>query len=349
MPFIEIVLLYCLRSISGERTVYSILHILNGKKSSQTIQDIHLFQLTRLFQTFPDLSRKEFEGMIAALENKGWLDLLSPQHAVVKKDKQHKLETLLMEHPLPKHLNGWKFHQQTAIFWERLSLFVQVAAHLKAGKRRYIPVQRDRSIQIWLKETLTALPIPRSKISESLYEELVTCLEHDEIDPLYVVVRLTGCDNIGLTVQQGAQKLKVDEDYYQIYFLSVLHFMMDYIQKYEEDFFLLKKMIKETQQNLPLTLSSAKTYYYIQKGYSIEEISAVRKLKESTIEDHIVEIILNIPTFSISNYVTEETFAAIKNSVKTLETKSLKLIKESLQSVSYFEIRVVLAKLGDKI
>jgi uncharacterized protein YpbB len=47
--------------------------------------------------------------------------------------------------------------------------------------------------------------------------------------------------------------------------------------------------------------------------------------------------------------VIEDNFVRIKNCVKKLETKSLKLIKENLQNVSYFEIRVVLAKLGDRI
>lgn len=349
MPFIEIVLLYCLQNISGERTVYSILHILNGKKSSQTIQDIHLFQLTKLFQTFPDLSRKDFEALMKNLKRDGWLEQLSKQHVVISKDKQNELEMLLVENPIPKHLNGWNYHQQTNVFWERLSLFVQVAAHLKAGKRHYIPVQRDRSIQAWLKEALANIEMPRNRISERLYGELVACLNHDGIDPRYFVLRLTGCGNIGLTVHQGAQKLQVDKDYYHVYFLSILHFMMDHIKKWEDDFPLLKKMIKKTEQNLPLTLSSAKTYHYIQRGYRIEEISAIRQLKESTIEDHIVEIILNIPTFPISEYVTEDNFVRIKNCVKKLETKSLKLIKENLQNVSYFEIRVVLAKLGDKI
>ncbi|GKU81040.1 helix-turn-helix domain-containing protein [Niallia sp. NCCP-28] len=349
MPFIEIIVLYCLHNISGERTIYSILHILNGKKSSQTIQDIHLFQLTMLFQTFPELSRKDFQAIMETLKGNGWLEELSEQHVVIRKEKQSELEMLIVENPIPERLNGWTYHQQTSAFWERLSLFVQVAAHLKAGKRRYIPVQRDRSIQVWLKETLASINIPRDKISEKLYGELMACLDHDDIDPRYFVIRLTGCDNIGLTVHQGAQQLQVDKDYYHVYFLSILHFMMDRIRKLEDDFPLLQKIIKKTEQNLPLTLSTAKTYQYIQRGYNIEEISTVRQLKENTIEDHIVEIILNIPTFPISEYISENSFVRVKNCVEKLGTKSLKFIKENLQDISYFEIRVVLAKLGDKI
>ncbi|WP_445492150.1 helix-turn-helix domain-containing protein [Niallia sp. 03133] len=348
MSFIEIVILHCFQRIKGERTIYAILHLLNGKKSSQTIQDIHLFQLTALFQSFPELTRCNFEKIVVQLADNGWLDQINDQHYAVNKDKKYQVEKLLQMEPIPKYLKGWSYHQVTTVFWERLSLFVQVASHLAVNKGRYLPVQRDRNVQNWLKETLYLLKIPRNELSENLYSEIVDCLDEHDIQPEYLIIRLTGVDYIGLTSHQAAELLKVDHDYFLVYFLSILHFMIGRVLEREKKFPILKRMIQTSNQFLGLTRSTAKTYEYLQLGYSIEEIIAARQLKRSTIEDHIVEIILNIPTASIHHFVEEKKAKQIEACIKRTSSKSLKQLKEKLSNISYFEIRIVLAKLGDK-
>ncbi len=58
LTFLQTMILFCLQKINGERTIYSIYHLLKGKKSSQTIQDTHLFHLQPLFQTEYELESK---------------------------------------------------------------------------------------------------------------------------------------------------------------------------------------------------------------------------------------------------------------------------------------------------
>ena len=58
LTFLQTIILFCLQKINGERTIYSIYHLLKGKKSSQTIQDTHLFHLQSLFQTEYELESK---------------------------------------------------------------------------------------------------------------------------------------------------------------------------------------------------------------------------------------------------------------------------------------------------
>ncbi|MGP7816092.1 helix-turn-helix domain-containing protein [Niallia sp. 01092] len=347
MSFMETLVLHCMQIINGERTIYSILHMLNGKKSSQTIQDIHLFQLTALFQTFPSLTRADFEKVITKLEENGWIHKVSDQHYVVKKEKYNKIKDLLQKCPIPR-LKGWRYYQLTTVFWERLSLFVQVTSHLAVSKVRYLPVQRDRFVQDWLKETIYSVKIPRNELSKQLYKEIIECLEKIEGDPRYLIVRLTGVDYVGLTSQQAAEQLQMDHDYYHVCFLSILHYMIERIIENEQRFPLLKKMINTNSHFLSLTKSTATTYEYLQLGYSVEEICRIRQLKQSTIEDHIVEMVLNIPSFLINEFVAEDKIKQIENCAKQTSSKSLKQLKERLANVSYFEIRVVLARLGDK-
>ncbi|MFB8735047.1 helix-turn-helix domain-containing protein [Bacillus sp. SL00103] len=42
------------------------------------------------------------------------------------------------------------------------------------------------------------------------------------------------------------------------------------------------------------------------KGFDIEQIAHIRSLKKATIEDHIVELSIHEPSFSIEPYVSIE-------------------------------------------
>src|SRR3954469_3240333 len=79
MRYIENIILYCLKQLKGERTIYSIYHLLNGKKSSQTIQDAHLFSIKKFFRIFESLTRESFEEIITNLVNKQLICLCGNQ------------------------------------------------------------------------------------------------------------------------------------------------------------------------------------------------------------------------------------------------------------------------------
>lgn len=350
MTFIEVIVLYCLQRIKGERTIYSVLHILNGKKSAQTIQDIHIFELMPFFQTCPNLSRAEFDRIISALKEQKWTAAGKTfQHYDINPKQEDEFARLLIEYPIPTHLNGWKYHRIAVGFWERLALSVQVASHLSKGDNRYMPIQRNIVVQAWMKQALQNYAGDRQSLNEQLYQELADCLDDEAVLPEYLVCRLTGSEHIGLTPEQAAANLGIDRSYYELYFLSLLHFMLKKILSAKEKFPFLRQMVMDDNTAYILTNSTKATYEYIQKGLSLDEISTMRRLKMSTIEDHIAELVLNIPDFSIEEYVSLDKIAKIKKIAEVTASKSLKQIKQQLPEVSYFEIRIVLAKLGGGI
>ena len=73
ITYLETVLLYTLNKIHGERTIYSLFHLFQGKRSSQTIQDAHLYQLTAFFHSFPSIKRVQLEKMVARLIDLGFV------------------------------------------------------------------------------------------------------------------------------------------------------------------------------------------------------------------------------------------------------------------------------------
>lgn len=343
-PFLEYVVLHCLRKLNGERTIYSIYHLLSGKKSSQTIQDAHLFQLTKFFKTYSTITRNQFDEIVKALVVQNLIVETTEQYYIVT-EMGH--EVSKKNYPFLSSLDGWHF-QDADLFWERLSLLIQVASHLTQKEVKYVPIQRNRPVQLWIKGYLRQCGVLRTKLSRALYEELVACFIKSEIDPAIVVIRLTGYRAIGLTEKQACENLDLEPTLYHYQFYALIHYMMNKIQTNRISFPLLAQILGDLQTNQPLTASTKKTYELLNKGFSIKEIGKIRNLKVNTIEDHIVELALQIDSFDITPFVEEEKINEIRAAKNKTTSKQLRYIKELVPNTTYFEIRLVMTKYGDK-
>jgi uncharacterized protein YpbB len=349
--YLSWLILSCLQKINGERTSYSIYHLLKGKKSSQTIQDAHLFNMTNLFQTFPQLSRNNFDEIIRDLVKKTYIEIVNIDKFKVTSIGIAYMEKIRITLPIPKALNGWKYHSTQEDFWKRLSLFIQVCSNLINFESSYIPIQNDNKTADWVKEILLKLNKNREELSEELLQEIISCLNAgEEIKPEVVVWRLTGHKHIGLTSIQCAELFKMDINYFHLHFLNSIHFMINKITSNRNQFPILQNLLSEYQKPIILTNSSLVTYRYLQLGYTIDEIATVRKLKTSTIEDHIVEIALNDSDFNMEQFVPIEVEIKIKETIKKINSKQLKMIRQELQEdISYFQIRLVQARIGEPV
>lgn len=347
--YLKIILLYCLHKIEGQRSIYSVLHLLKGKKSAQTIQDAHFFHLTNLFSSYPYVNRAELENLACEMKEQGLIKQISDQSFQLSTSGIKLLNDSLKKQPISSSLNGWKFHQITDLFWERLSLAIQVISHLKNRDAKYIPIQRKKEVHLWLKNFLHQTSLSRNELGRILNNEIVQCFEkNQELDPSILVMRLTGYKKIGLTSFQTSEMMNMDFVFYYLQFVSLIHYMLESIQESPKDYPLLSMFITNEIELLPLTQSAKKTYSLLKKGLNIEEISQIRKLKKSTIEDHIVEISLNIKSFDISPFVCFEKQQLIKEAVKTNASKQLRYIRQLVPNADYFEIRLSLSRVGEE-
>jgi uncharacterized protein YpbB len=342
-------MLYCLKKLNGERTIYSIYHLLKGKKTSQTIQDAHLFNLTSYFGIYPAITREYIEKAIHHLAGNEWIESCLEQRYCLTKLGEGQLFQLQRQNPAPVYLNGLKYHQIDRKLWERLSLLVQVVSNLINKETNYIPIQKDKETHDWLKTFLSKTKFQRNMLAKTFYTELVDCMESEQhINPSVFVFRLTGFQCIGQTSQQTAEMLNMDYEQYYLEFLNILHFLIEKITTYKNRFPLLHSILENSVPDTLMTNSSSKTYELLKMGYSIKQIAEFRRLKKSTIEDHIVEIAINIADFSIDDFVEPKQQSNILKVAEQTSSKQLKLIRNAVSSANYFEIRLVLAKHGVK-
>ncbi|WP_264738431.1 helix-turn-helix domain-containing protein [Cytobacillus firmus] len=346
--YLKTVIMYCIKELQGQRTIYSILHLLNGKKSSQTIQDAHLFQLTPLFRTFGSLSRDVLDHLAQEIVSSSWMTATNEKHYILTAEGKEKLERSLLECPIPSSLNGWLYHSAGDLFWERITLLIQVISHLNNNNVKYLPIQRKRDVHEWLKNFLRTSGFAREEVGGVLNRELCQCLERlSDINPAVLTLRLTGYNRIGLTAVQASEQLGIRQDYYHHQFLGAIHHILASVRENAADYPLIDKLVSGAGNDIQLTLSAQRTYTLLNQGLDLDVIAKTRNLKKSTIEDHVVEVALNDSGFNITRYVSEKKQKLILQAASSADSLQLKQIRQMVPESDYFEIRLVMAKLGE--
>lgn len=339
------ILLEIFNKLKNERTVSSAYHILRGKRSGSTIQDVGIFQLHSYFNILPKLSREVYNNAIDQLIHREWIEVRENQYYVLLKSG---LEQLHYQKSL--FFDGWHYRGNEHLFFARLSLIVQSLSHQKANVKTFRPIQKDETVQRWVKHFLLTNHYQNGHLQNKLYKEIVMSLEKTNADPpLKNIVshRLSGYKTPGFTWQQISSRMNISELDAQILFIACLHSWLKEMEINSTNYPLLNRICEGVRIANTLTSSTVQTANLFRKGYSVEQISEMRRLKTSTIEDHLVELAMNEPTFPIIQFISEQQIREVWEAVEGYNTRKLKILHEVLPQLTYFQIRLVLAK-GEK-
>ncbi|MFP7201189.1 helix-turn-helix domain-containing protein [Lysinibacillus halotolerans] len=338
----EQILLQIFHNFNQERTISAPFHLLKGKRSGQTIQDVGIYHLHKYFSILPKLSRPHYDEKLNSLieehylivHDEGSYELTDSAREFVKDGEKY-------------YFNGWYYRGNEHIFFARLSLIVQSLSHHGAGRMSFTPIQKDDHIQHWVRQFLLINQYKEGNLQKTLLDEIVGSLESSKVEERaksIVINRLAGFQTAGLTWQQISYQENLSEMDVQLIYISTLHSWITQISNHPEQYLLLNQLAKDIRVVIPLSGSAHQTAELFRKGYLIEEISHIRRLKVSTIEDHIVEIAMNDPDFSIEQFISKEDIKKVMTAVDDYNTRKLKILHEVVPHLSYFQIRLVLAR-----
>lgn len=335
MLFDELVLTI-MKVLNRQRTVSSPFHLIKGKKSGQTIQDIGYYQLYPYFSVFPRLEKAVYDQIVQTLYDRGLLlkdkEIIhvSPQGLALPAS-----ETLL---------NGWKYRGNEALFFRRLSLVVQTFSHITQNKRTFDPVQTDEEVQSWIKSYLLKIRFRQPSVYAAFHEEITATLDNVKVtdeQKLLLMQRFSGYRISGMTWEQIASSHGIRVIDAQLQTVEILHGWLEVIEQQRPP--LLSKLTEGLVQQSALTETAKRTKMLFESGHTLQEIAAARQLKMSTIEDHFVELAMNEPSFDYSPFMKNEVFEKILAISKEQKTKRLREIKQRFPEASYFQIRLALA------
>lgn len=335
--FFQQQLLHILQKYDGQRSIYSAYHLLKGKKSGQTIQDVGLFDLQPYFYLLPKLTKETYLKTIEQLQ--------ASKHITV--DEQQLVTVLSTTSSIPVFFDGWHFRGGEHIFFNRLQLVVQSISNYMQGEHHFLPIIRDEKIQQFVRSYLLHIEFQKQEIQQLFIQQLYEAIEQIEVADVVRTIltyRLTGFGHIGMTWYQLAQQLQIEELDAQLYYVHGIHRLIERVER--GDLSLLQQLIYGVRVQTVLTESTQKTVRLLQQGMSMQQIAQSRRLKESTIEDHIAELAMNDPHFKVEQFMPTELAQEIKVTIRLVGSKKLKPIKEKIPHASYFQIRLILAIVG---
>lgn len=349
LSILEEIILFLIHRYKGERTIQGIMYLLKGKQSAQIIQDSHFYHVTSFFGLFHFLTHQNMQEIINGLVFKGYITQSETKNIyLVNKNGQSYLENQKLQFKEFKYLNGLRFSSIQKIFWKRFSLFFQTVSNLNMNLKYFRAVIQEHDIQEWVKKEILNFRGNKNEIIKHFYEELHGILKNlSDEDALLFVNRLSGANSYGMTLEQIATENKESVEKIYLKSIDILHHIITILNEHKNDYPFLSKFIKG-ENSTNITTTSVETKRLFNDGKTIQEIAAIRHLKVSTIEDHIVENVLSNHHFPIEQFITTQQFTLIKNKINELNTRKLKIIKEALlREVTYFQIRITLARMGD--
>lgn len=350
------IILQCSLHIQAERTVSAIYHLLNGKKSIQTVQDAHIYRLEKFWGVYKSLTKEAFNKKIKELTDKRLLQKLEGQDNVYIPASAAKIWLDNNKKSLPLHyFNGLEYANIANVFFERLLLLIQTITNSRKNHFSFIPVIDKVPIENWVKTFYKKTKGSKQKLLAVIYDEVHQLLQYfPNREASIFVDRLTGYKNYGMSLDQLAALYKMAAHDIHLLFSGLLQTMVTIVYKEKNNFPFLSYIIKDLSGIIPITNSAYTTSKLLNRSYTIDQIVLIRQLKKNTIYDHIVEIALYDPLFPVNDFITGEKQQEIIRAVNMTKSYKLKKIKECItEDISYFEVRLVLAmenkslKIGD--
>lgn len=342
---LESIILYCFDRLHAERSSNATYHILTGKRSIQTIQDVHLYNIQRFYGIYKSLSKRKYNSTISKLYMDGFLIeesnayILSPSGIAW-------LNSNRLKHGL-HYFNGIQFEEISALFMDRLLLLIQVMTNYKKNNNTYIPIIDKQAIGQWVKTYFKRVKHQNNVLVNHLYVELYRILDCFTAKEAKIIVdRFTGYNHYGKSLEQIALEQKATVQHIFLFHERTVHRMLHMITKDKDQYPLLFSMIKDLIVVNKLTQSARQTYHYLMQQFKPHEIAHLRKITVNTVHDHIVEIAVHNKHFSITSYVNEQEQQEVIQAVQKNKSFKLKTLKNQVSNdMTYFQIRLVLAML----
>lgn len=327
--------------MDGERTIYAGLHLLRGKRSGQTLQDVEYYNIRNFFGVYPKLSAALYDEAVGKLVDSGSLSIREDKLVQLTEQGWTDVSSLPAF-----YFNGWDYRGNEMIFFARLSLFIQTVSNMRIGEKSFIPTEKEYDIQVFVKSLFHNEPIRNPLFAYQFMQELRSCIKASgmsDVQKTILTHRLGGYGLAGWTWDQLAESLKLHVVSIRLLFTESLHMLLRTIED-KEDMPFLKRMTQHIKVVSYLTTSAMQTKHFFDKGMSMVDIAQIRRLKMSTIEDHFVEMSINEPDFPLGQFVSQHDIQAVTKKVEQLDTKRLRILKDEFEHLTYFQLRLILGR-----
>lgn len=279
------------------RRYKAIFYGLAGKQTVSNLLALREYELLSYFHLYPKLSQTKFQAQLVQLQQAGWLDLDQSAATAVLTDsgaqllKEQKLATAW-----PQAYDYWQFGDWQ-LQWQRLLLGVQVVSNRWHQVTQYQPLTESFQVQqelrnwwrYWLPQDWHQFKWELQTILATLPESAGTLLVNSFSSQSFP----------GLTSQHLAQLRQQSPTVLQLAQVNSLGLLLQQLQQAPQRWPMLTSLLPLPQSPLPRNV--ARTYQQLLAGQTWSQITQQRRVKASTLQEHLLVAAILMPNFPFQN------------------------------------------------
>lgn len=335
---------YILSFFHSERPASSsqILHVFQGKRTPSMFYLAEKNGWHHAFAQFKNISEQSIEKVLQVLLQNGLITQKDKGFILTEKG-QLVCNEFYEEHYYPR-ISSFTSLNIRKTFWDRYQLFVQTFSEMSYKNNRYTPIikhpHHQENVRLLFQtfhKDRESLKVKWIKEQEFLFAQL------DESRANILAAQLTGHHKIGETKGQVQEQLEMDDLEYSFYHQDSIEELLTIIQKHPEETTILHAIMSQLQveTNYGLSMSTNETFQLLGQGYSISDIADIRRLKENTIREHILELAFILYDFPFEAFVPEGLYQELNTAFEKNKVYSYKDAKNEFEELEFVYYRLV--------
>ncbi len=316
-------------------------NILQGKRTGSTLYQALLNHYLPFYGLYPDWQRAEFDSLVSSFESKELIkDIGKNEYLLLDKGRQA-CSFYFKEYHYPQYLNNIRYSKLFPSFWAVIQLLTQIFSEKSYNNKFYNPIIQNLEDQYFAKKWLK-IAEQKGWTSSRFYKEWVILLSHMEKEEADLIAQLlTGHDLIGKTKDQVRKERNLEAEEFDLYLREIWHRAFDWIRNNDEQVSIFYDVLSRTDwaSHKGLSQTTWTTFTYIMKNRPIKEIAEIRKIKENTVGDHVIEIGIVLPEFPLQKLVSPLNQRIILQFIEDHPEKRYRDFQEVYTDVPFYEYR----------
>lgn len=316
----------------------SIYHILTGKRTASVLLSAVRSNLEAYFGLFPKLKQDWFIKKIDKLTKYGLIERYNEEYSITEKGRTLK-ETYFATHQQVTQTNQLRYAVIVSLFKKRVLFLSQVLSEVRHQNSHYLPIEKRVAEQTWLKSILKSLGEPKGIIAEKMGHEWLLLLEQTSIDNKALFIQqLEGNGQMRKTAGQLASETNLEEAEVVVSWHQGWLKIVAYLEENKAETPIFTTLYQELTANGGLCSQSVQeTYRYLVQGDSPKQIGDKRRLKASTIHDHLSEMALIYAAFPFERFLDDRMLAYIDQAITAGEIKSYQEIQAEFLDIPFLK------------
>lgn len=319
-----------------------ILHVFQGKRTPSMFYRIEKNSWHSGFQLSSKIQSEHLENSVRRHLKKGWLEDGEKGYQLTYKGLKA-YDNYFSQHYYPEEIQSFTNANSRIPFWERLQLFSQVFSEMSYHNESYVPIIKHPHHQESVRNLFRQLSGDKQPLLERWIEEQAFIFKQlDKRMADVLMNQLTGHKKVGQTKDQIRELLSMEALEFQFYLNDGLEILIQLIKKNRKIIPIHSAILESVfmEHNYGLSASTKQTYDLLKKGYSVNKIANIRKIKENTVKEHILEIAFVFENFPFKAFIPKELNEKLKVKFEHQENYTYKEATSDFEQLEFMHFRL---------